>query len=114
MDMPMKKKRTIAAQAAARGPLPELPPELFDELLKGPMTPGEVQGLMLAFNKAIIERAMGAEMNMHLGYRPGQPKPPEQLNERNGASGKTIITDRGPVRVDRANRRGQVLAQGLQ
>jgi putative transposase len=100
MDMPMKKKRTIAAQAAARGPLPELPQALLDKLVKGPMTPGQVQDLMLAFNKAIIERAMGAEMNMHLGYRPGQAKPSEQSNERNGASGKTIITDRGPVRVD--------------
>ena len=96
----MKKKRTVAAQAAARGPLPDLPKELLDELVKGPMTPNEVQDLMLAFNKAIIERAMGAEMNMHLGYRPGEAKPPEQANERNGASGKTIITDRGPVRVD--------------
>ena len=37
MDMPMKKKRTIAAQAAARGPLPELPKELLDELVKGPI-----------------------------------------------------------------------------
>ncbi|WP_407058951.1 hypothetical protein ACKZDW_21985 [Ralstonia syzygii subsp. celebesensis] len=45
MDMPMKKKRTLASQAAARGPLPELPKELLDELVKGPMTAGEVQGL---------------------------------------------------------------------
>lgn len=108
MDMPMKKKRTIAAQAACRGPLPELPQALIDELVKGPMTPGEVQDLMLAFNKAVIERAMGAEMNLHLGYRTGEAKPPEQTNERNGASGKTIITDHGPVRVgvprDRAGR----------
>jgi transposase-like protein len=101
MDMPiMKKKRTVASQAAARGPLPELPEALLDELVKGPMTPAEVQDLMLAFNKALIERAMGAEMNLHLGYRPGQPKPSEQTNERNGASGKTVITERGPVRVD--------------
>ncbi|WP_416392827.1 IS256 family transposase, partial [Burkholderia sp. LFS061] len=99
--MPMKKKRqTLARQAAARGPLPELPKELLDQLVKGPMTPAEVQDLMLAFNKAVIERAMGAEMNLHLGYPPGQPKPPGQANERNGASGKTVITDRGPVRVD--------------
>ncbi|WP_414706764.1 IS256 family transposase [Ralstonia sp. UBA689] len=98
--MPMKKKRTLASQAAARGPLPELPKELLDELVKGPMTPGEEQDLMLAFNKALIERAMGAEMNLHLGYQPGQPKPPGQDNERNGASGKTVITDRGPVRVE--------------
>ena len=59
MDMPiMKKKRTVASQAAARGPLPELPEGVLDELVKGPMTPTEVQDLMLAFNKAIIERAM--------------------------------------------------------
>ncbi|ABO54109.1 transposase, mutator type [Burkholderia vietnamiensis G4] len=101
MDMPMKKKRqTVARQAAARGPLPELPKELLDQLVKGPMTPAEVQDLMLAFNKAVIERAMGAERNLHLGYRPGQSKPPGQANERNGASGKTVITDRGPVRVE--------------
>ena len=101
MDMPMKKKRqTVARQAAARGPLPELPKELLDQLVKGPMTPTEVQDLMLAFNKAVIERAMGAEMNLHLGYPSGQPKPPGQANERNGASGKTVITDRGPVRVE--------------
>ncbi|WP_374956849.1 IS256 family transposase [Burkholderia cenocepacia] len=99
--MPMKKKRqTIARQAAARGPLPELPKELLDQLVKGPMTPTEVQDLMLAFNKAIIERAMGAEMNLHLGYPSGQSKPTGQANERNGASGKTVITDRGPVRVE--------------
>ncbi|WP_175972096.1 IS256 family transposase [Burkholderia sp. BCC0322] len=97
----MKKKRqTVARQAAARGPLPELPKELLDQLVKGPMTPAEVQDLMLAFNKAVIERAMGAEMNLHLGYPPGQPKPLGQANERNGASSKTVITDRGPVRVD--------------
>ncbi|CAG9220164.1 hypothetical protein BVI2075_750008 [Burkholderia vietnamiensis] len=82
MDMPMKKKRqTVARQAAARGPLPELPKELLDQLVKGPMTPAEVQDLMLAFNKAVIERAMGAEMNLHLGYRPGQSKPPDQLTD---------------------------------
>ncbi|WP_157380657.1 hypothetical protein [Burkholderia ubonensis] len=40
----MKKKRqTVARQAAARGPLPELPKELLDQLVKGPMTPAEVQ-----------------------------------------------------------------------
>jgi transposase-like protein len=100
MDMPMKKKRTVASQAAARGPLPALPEGLIDQLVKGPMTPGEVQDLMLAFNKALIERATSAEMNLHLGYRPGQPRPDGQTNERNGASGKTVITDQGPVRVE--------------
>ncbi|QQB38251.1 IS256 family transposase [Achromobacter deleyi] len=98
--MPMKKKRTAAAQAAARGPLPEVPAELLDHLVKGPMTPSEVQDLFLSFQKAVIERTMAAEMNLHLGYRPGQDKPEGQANERNGASGKTVLTDHGPVRVE--------------
>ncbi|MCW3697122.1 IS256 family transposase [Burkholderia cenocepacia] len=80
--------------------MPELPKELLDKLVKGPMTPVEDQDLMLAFSKAVIERAMGAEMNLHLGYPSGQSKPAGQANERNGASGKTVITDRGPVRVE--------------
>lgn len=99
MDMPMKKRRTIAAQAAARGPLPKLPSALLDELVKGPMSPSQVQDLMLAFNKALIEWAMNAEMNLHLGHPPGQGKPAEQANERNGVSGKTILTEHGSVRV---------------
>ena len=46
------------------------------------------------------------EMNLHLGYWPGDPKPPGQVDERNGASGKTVVTDRGPVRVDLPRDRG--------
>ncbi len=100
MDMPMKKKRTAAARAAARGPLPEVPAELLDHLVKGPMTPSEVQDLFLSFQKAVIERTMAAEMNLHLGYRPGEDKPEGQADKRNGASGKTVLTEHGPVRVE--------------
>jgi len=100
MDMPMKKRRSAAAQAAARGPLPEVPAKLLDHLVKGPMTPSEVQDLFLSFQKAVIERTMAAEMNLHLGYRPGEDKPEGQANERNGASGKTVLTEHGPVRVE--------------
>lgn len=38
-------------------------------------------------------------MNLHLGYPSGQSKPAGQANERNGASGKTVITDRGQLDV---------------
>ncbi|MEC6411166.1 IS256 family transposase [Achromobacter xylosoxidans] len=98
--MPMKKRRTTAAQAAARGPLPEVPAELLDHLIKGPMTPSEVQDLFLSFQKAVIERTMAAEMNLRQGYRPSEDKPKGQANERNGASGKTVLTEHGPVRVE--------------
>jgi len=99
MDMP-RKKRTVAAQAAEMGPLPEMPPELIEQLVQGPMSPGEVQDLFLSFKKAVIERAMNAEMNRHLGYRVGQAKPEGQANERNGASAKTVLTDTGAVRIE--------------
>ena len=97
MDMP-RKKRTMAAQAAERGPLPEMPTELIEHLVKGPMSPTEVQDLFLSFKKAVIERAMNSEVSQHLGYGPDQVKPEGQSNERNGASGKTVLTDTGPVR----------------
>jgi transposase-like protein len=64
------------------------------------MSPEQVQDLMLALNKAVIERIMGAEMNVHLGYPPGAAKPAEQVNERNGSSGKTVLTERGAVRIE--------------
>jgi transposase-like protein len=99
MDMPSK-RRTVAAQAAEMGPLPQMPAELIEQLVQGPMSPSEVQTLFLSFKKAVIERAMNAEMNQHLGYRSGEVKPDGQGNERNGASGKTVLTDTGAVRID--------------
>jgi transposase-like protein len=99
MDMPSK-KRTVAAQAAARGPLREMPAELIEQLVQGPMTPSEAQDLFLSFQKAVIERLMNAEMSAHLGYKAGEVKPEGQTNERNGASGKTVLTDSGAMRID--------------
>jgi len=64
------------------------------------MSPSEVQTLFLSFQKAVIERAMSVEMSHHLGYKPGQDKPEGQSNERNGASGKTVLTDKGAVRIE--------------
>jgi transposase-like protein len=43
---------------------------------------------------------MGAEMTDHLGYAPGDPKPTDQANRRNGNTGKTVLTDDGPVRIE--------------
>jgi transposase-like protein len=43
----------------------------MDELVAGPMTPESVQDLSMAFKKALIERALGAEMVHHLGYAAG-------------------------------------------
>jgi putative transposase len=81
---------------------PELnvPQELLDQLVKGPMTQGDLESMFRSLKKAVIERAMSAEMSDHLGYRQGESKPEGQANQRNGTTGKTVITDDGPVRID--------------
>ena len=95
--MPSKSNKTDR-----NGDLPELgiPPEPMDQMVKGPMSAEEIQSLCLSFKKALIERAMGAELSHHLGYRAGQTKPPGQDNQRNGSSVKTVLTDDGPVRIE--------------
>jgi transposase-like protein len=90
-------KANAAAQAAV---LPKIPPELLDQLVKGPMTAEAVEDASRAFKKALIERALGAEMSHHLGYAAGSEKPEAATNHRNGRSGKTVLTDDGPLRIE--------------
>jgi putative transposase len=103
MDMSMQPKKTrnsIAKQAAARGPLPALPPGMIDGLVSGPLDPKDFDQLVLAFSKALAERAMSAELSQHLGYPPSADKPAGLLNERNGSSSKTVLTRHGKLKVD--------------
>ena len=99
MPKPVRKmqKNNAIAQAAV---LPKIPSELLDQLVKGPMTAEAVEDASRAFKKALIERALGAEMNHHLGYPAGADKPQTTTNHRNGKSGKTVLTDEGPVRIE--------------
>jgi transposase-like protein len=99
MPKPARKmqKANAAAQAAV---LPKIPSELLDELVKGPMSAQAVDDASRAFKKALIERALGAEMSHHLGYATGTEKPEAATNHRNGRSGKTVLTDDGPVRIE--------------
>ncbi|MFY1927731.1 transposase, partial [Achromobacter dolens] len=69
--------------------LPSIPADLVDQFVKGPMTAEAVQDLSMAFKKALIERALGAELGHHLGYAQGQERPEEATNQRNGKSPKT-------------------------
>jgi putative transposase len=52
------------------------------------------------FKKAIIERALGGELTHHLGYALGGTKPEDTTNHRNGTSGKTVLTDDGPLALE--------------
>jgi putative transposase len=92
-----RKTNTAAADKAA---LPQFSTELLDTLVPGPITPGQFEDLVTQFKKAIIQRAMGAEMSHHLGYAPGQDKPAGVTNHRNGSSAKTVLTDAGAIDID--------------
>ena len=80
--------------------LPRIPKEVIDQLVSGPMTAEAVNAASMAFKKALIERALGAELTHHLGYPPGAEKPADADNHRNGASSKTVLTEEGPLRID--------------
>lgn len=62
-------------------------------LLDGP------DGLISQLTAKVIERALGAEMDGHLGYVKGDPAGNGSGNSRNGCYGKTVTTTAGPVRV---------------
>ena len=93
--MPSKTSKTKPAAA-----LPSIPKELIDQMVGGPMDAEAVNAASMAFKKALIERILSAELSHHLGYLPGADKPSEASNHRNGASGKTVLTEEGPLRID--------------
>ena len=72
----------------------------MNQFVTGPMSPEAVQAASMAFKKALIERALGAELSHHLGYPPGAAKPDDAGNHRNGSTGKTVLTEDGPVRIE--------------
>lgn len=92
--MPCKTKKPASAL------LPSIPKELVDQFVTDPMSAEAVNAASMAFKKALIERALGAELSHHLGYPPGAAKPDDTSNHRNGASSKTVLTEDGPLRID--------------
>ena len=81
--------------------LAPIPAEILDQIVRdGPLTAEEVETASRRFKKALIERALGAELTHHLGYPPGTAKPELGTNHRNGTSGKTVLTDDGPVAIE--------------
>jgi transposase-like protein len=98
--MPSKTKLKNAAIAARSAALPKIPAELLDQLVQGPMTAESILDVTTALKKALIERALGGELSHHLGYPPGGDKPAEAGNHRNGSTGKTVLTEDGPLRIE--------------
>jgi putative transposase len=93
---PKRKNETRIAKILAPVPL-----DVLDQFVReGPLTAAEVEAATRRFKKAIIERALGAELTHHLGYAAGEPKPDDRTNHRNGVSDKTVLTDDGPLPIE--------------
>ena len=55
-------------------------------------------GLLNQLTRTVLERALGAELDDHLGYVKGDPGGNGSGNSRNGSYDKTVTTAAGPVR----------------
>ena len=80
----------------------EIKNELIDELLSGYQKPEEIigeNGLLKQLTKALLERAMSAEMTYHLGYEKHDRAGDNSGNSRNGATAKKVKGEFGEMVV---------------
>jgi putative transposase len=80
--------------------------DVIDDLLKHYKTPEEIlgeNGLLKQLTKAVLQRALQAEMTLHLGHEKHASVSAKGGNSRNGSSAKTIKGDFGtmPIEVPR-------------
>jgi putative transposase len=77
--------------------------EMLDELLKNYKGPEDItgpDGILKQLTKALIERAMQAEITDHLGYEKNDQTKKPTDNRRNGSSKKKLRSDQGPMEID--------------
>jgi putative transposase len=78
-------------------------PELIDKLLADYKTPEDIigeNGLLKQLTKAVLERALGAELTEHLGYEKHDPAGRNNGNSRNGKSRKKLKGDFGELDLE--------------
>jgi putative transposase len=76
--------------------------ELIDKLLEDYKSPEDIvgeSGLLKQLTKALVERALHAELTTHLGYKKHSPEGNEQGNTRNGTSSKRLKGEFGTVEI---------------
>src|ERR1700693_1552869 len=77
--------------------------KLINKLLADYKKPEDIigeNGLLKQLTKALLERAMQAEMTEHLGYEKHDPAGNNSGNSRNGASSKTVKGDFGELEIE--------------
>jgi hypothetical protein len=105
--MPSKTSKKKAAVT-----LPAIPKDIIDQFVSGPMTAEAVNAASMAFKKALIERALGAELSHHLGYPPGADKPgefgqsPQRRQRQDRPDRRRAVEDRCSARPGRQFRAG--------
>jgi len=80
-----------------------LPSDLIDALLADYKKPEDLigqNGLLKQLTKALVERALQAEMTDHLGHGKNQLVANEAGNTRNGRSKKTLKGDFGELPIE--------------
>lgn len=79
-------------------------PATIDALIKDAKAAGTpldgAGGLLNRMTKAVLERALQAELTDHLGYDSGDPAGRGTGNSRNGKTTKTVSTMNGPVSIE--------------
>jgi putative transposase len=81
----------------------EIKKEVLDELIKDYTKPEDLigeAGILKQLTKALLERAMSAELTQHLGYEKHDPAGYNSGNSRNGASSKTVKGEFGEMVVE--------------
>ncbi len=77
--------------------------KLIDQLLTNYKKPEDIigeNGLLKELTKAILERALQAEMTDHVGYEKHDPAGHHRGNTRNGKSQKTLRGDFGELQLE--------------
>ena len=81
----------------------EINRKVLDELIKDYKKPEDLigeTGLLKQLTKALIERALDAELTQHLGYEKHDPAGYHSGNSRNGASAKTVQGEFGEITIE--------------
>ena len=94
--------------------------EVLNELLKDYQKPEDLlgkDGLLKQLQKRLLEKAMGAELTVHLGYGKHDPAGKNSGNSRNGTSPKTIKGEFGNLELATPRDRNgsfepQIIAKG--
>jgi putative transposase len=77
--------------------------ELLAELLAEYEKPDDLLGeggILEQLRKALVERALGAELSHHLGYEKGDGRREKRENQRNGYSQKRVVTENGALDIE--------------